>query len=246
MGGRLRNGWPREGWPQGWQVQGDKPRDYWAIGDVPRVVGPGVFGPVGEQYVAEGYFVFDYSAVQNYIREIDSSEPYKVKYDKAVANLLHDHDYILTEGGDILTLSRNEGGYKVDTSEAPRSFQNWLTLLDAYNTTGFDFAIHWTGLNLIGGGNSIAHVGTICDGINAVGVAEFAATYREVLALAHSLGYLLGANNDGAASSHVMAMSNKPDSTNRWTYSSNSASSMMDSIQLLNNTIELSRFNTMA
>ncbi|KAK0053727.1 ADAM family mig-17-like isoform X2 [Biomphalaria pfeifferi] len=214
----------------------------------------------GQTYVLEAYIVVDDSAVQNQVREIATTESYSVKYTKAVANLRKDIDYIVTQvnvllgslsqngvtmemrirrldilSGNIITTFMPGTSYVVDSLVARNSFQNWLNLQNAYANINYDFAMLWTGFNLYGtsglGDNSITNVAQMC-GAAGITVVEFDPTAREAVATARAIGNLLGASNDGALSTSIMAIINAPGDVNRWSYSTCSASSIKDFLKL--------------
>ncbi|KAI8775962.1 ADAM family mig-17 isoform X2 [Biomphalaria glabrata] len=208
-------------------------------------------------YVAEGYFVIDSSAVQNYIREINTSDSYAVKYQQAVDKIQKDVTYILTQVNNILT-SVSKFGYNieirvrrldilaenvvssvvlgtsnvVDSYIAIDTFKNWLIERKLYGTLQFDFAVLWTGLDLLGSLGYSKHfdsvIGGICAGPAAVSVVEFQPTYRDVVGTAHAFALLLGTNTDGITSSYATAFMNLPNHSNRWAFSPCSGSDIKE------------------
>ncbi|CAL1543513.1 unnamed protein product [Lymnaea stagnalis] len=208
----------------------------------------------------ELYVVADSALVLNQVKLDTSSDTYNVKYQRAQQNVRADINYVLNQADsmlagltgvtvgiklrkldilttNVITLFLPGTNYVVDSAVAKVQFQNWLSQQNSYALLGYDLAILYTGFDLYGSGGlletSNTNFASVCDRIRSLAIIEFQPTYRDVYATAHSIGFVLGANNDGAASSNVMASLNTPTDINRWSYSTCSATSIKDYLRLL-------------
>ncbi|XP_059157964.1 metalloprotease mig-17-like [Physella acuta] len=136
-------------------------------------------------------------------------------------------DFLTT---DVLTTYMTGTTNTVNSASGKITFQTWLLQTAAFTTYSYDFALLLTGANLYGTGGSTessnTNIGSVCNGVSAVSIAEFQGTYRDVVSLAHAIGFMLGANNDDATSTYIMSPYNYATQPNRWSYSSITAAYM--------------------
>ncbi|GFN86173.1 A disintegrin and metalloproteinase with thrombospondin motifs 1 [Plakobranchus ocellatus] len=188
------------------------------------------------KYVVEGYIVIDPQAVDIYRKEDRLSTM------SAEQEILHDVEFFLTYVNEHYKTLRQYGldveirilkmeimttgvlndinlpPKEVSPSDAIDIFQEWLRSRNAKNTIGFDFALLYTGVTLLGI-NGVAQLGAICsttsDAVSVIkiGVMGTAPT------TAHELGHILGAQHDGKASFSTMHVSRSYDNWNRFSFS---------------------------
>ncbi|XP_059159719.1 uncharacterized protein LOC131943555 [Physella acuta] len=128
-------------------------------------------------------------------------------------------DFLTT---DVLTTYMTGTTNTVNSATGKTNFRSWLLQTAAYTTYSYDFALLLTGADLYGSSGSTessnTDIGAVCNGLSAVVIAEFQGTYRDVVSLAHAVGFILGANND-FSTSYIMSAYNYATQTKRWSYS---------------------------
>lgn len=216
----------------------------------------------GEAYVAEGYFVVDAKALNVYLSQIPGKESSTAKRTKAIANITEDIGYLLTETNQLLdTLSVHglkvqvrirkldflttdvfpanylQNGNVITGGSAIKLFSDWLVGQKAHSTLDYDFALLWSGYDILGDTGiytqGLANVGKICDPKDSVSVIEFNATYLTALITAHEFAHLLGASHDGIASDKVMSAANSPGHKHRWSFAECAANDIKEFLPLL-------------
>ncbi|GFO31672.1 Zinc metalloproteinase/disintegrin [Plakobranchus ocellatus] len=192
------------------------------------------------RYELEVYFVVDRAVLDRYVAE-QTTEDSATRGKKAWASLTDDIYYFITEinglfaslqpkGLNITILKRrvdildiNLFDDNASSSLALKAFDDWLASQGAYTAFAYDAAILWTGHEFLSAGtvNAVghAHVGQVCESVNASGIVKYGMTYQVSLNTAHELGHILGAHHDAYNTGYVMGAKASPLDTNRWQFS---------------------------